>query len=293
MTAGFAGVAVFALTLPATRYTVMYLDPVFVGLGRSVIAALVAGLLLLVTRAPIPTKYQFVQLLSVALGVVIGFPLFSAMAMKSLPAAHGGVVVGMLPMATAVAGVFLTRDKPSLGFWLTGIAGCLVVMRFAYPEGVQHLLAGDIFLVCAIISAALGYALGGRLSTEMEGWQVICWALVLAFPLLLVPTGMQAPSGIQLIPVTAWLCFIYLALGSQLLGFVFWYKGLALGGVVRVSQIQLLQPFMTLMAAVLLLGERLDARTLIFALLVMAIVAVGRKMPVNEVSSASLDNRSL
>jgi len=169
MTAGFAGVAVFALTLPATRYAVMYLDPVFVGLGRSVIAALVAGVLLVGARVAVPTRVQFAQLIIISLGVVIGFPLFSAMAMETLPAIHGGVVVGILPLVTAFAGVRLTREKPSLGFWLTGIAGCLVVTRFACPEGFMQLLTGDIFLVCAIVAAAVGYALGGRLSREMGG----------------------------------------------------------------------------------------------------------------------------
>ncbi|HHI94314.1 MAG TPA: DMT family transporter [Gammaproteobacteria bacterium] len=293
MLAGFAGVVIFALTLPATRYAIMYLDPMFVGLGRSVIAALVAGALLWVFNVPVPTKNQFVQLGIVALGVVVGFPFFSTMAMKTLTAVHGGVVAGVLPMATAIAGVLLTRERPSLGFWLTGIAGGLAVVYFAYPEGFQTLLVGDIFLASAIISAALGYALGGRLSTEMGGWQVICWALVLAFPLLLVPAGMQLPSTTQHIPVMAWLCFVYLALGSQLLGFVFWYKGLVLGGIVRVSQIQLLQPFITLMAAALLLGEKLDARTIFFALLVMALVAVGRRMQIRNIPLPATDNRSL
>ncbi len=293
MAAGFAGIAVFALTLPATRYAVTYLDPVLVGLGRSVMAALIAAVWLVVVKAPIPTRRQLVQLMIVALGVVIGFPLFSALAMKTLPAIHGGVVVGVLPMATAIVGVLLTREKPSPGFWLTGIAGCFVVTRFAYPDGFQHVQAGDAFLVGAVIAAAVGYALGGRLSTEMGGWQVICWALVLAFPLILIPTGIQALHATLPIPITAWLCFIYLALGSQLLGFVFWYKGLALGGIVRVSQIQLLQPFLTLMAAALLLGEHLDGRTLVFATLVVAIVAVSRRMPVTGLAPLSIDKRSL
>ncbi|MCF6261623.1 MAG: DMT family transporter [Gammaproteobacteria bacterium] len=280
MLVGFAGITIFALTLPATRHAIVYLDPVFVGLGRSVIAAVVAGGLLLVCKAPMPTKSQFAQLMIVALGVVIGFPLFSALAMTTLTAVHGGVVAGVLPMMTAIAGVLLTRERPSIGFWLTGVAGCLVVIRFAYPEGFQQVLAGDVYLALAVISAAFGYALGGRLSTELGGWQVICWALVLAFPLVLIPSGMQLPAATQHIPVTAWLCFVYLALGSQLLGFVFWYKALALGGIVRVSQIQLLQPFITLLAAALLLGEQLDGRTLFFALLVMAVVALGKRMPI-------------
>jgi len=288
---GFAGATIFALTLPATRHAIVYLDPVFVGLGRSVIAALVAGMLLLMFSAPIPTKSQLAQLMIVALGVVIGFPLFSALAMKTLTAVHGGVVAGVLPMMTAIAGVLLTREKPSMGFWLTGVAGCLVVIRFAYPEGFQQVLAGDVYLVLAIISAAFGYALGGRLATELGGWQVICWALVLAFPLVLIPSGIHLPSDMPSIPITAWLCFIYLALGSQLLGFVFWYKGLALGGIVRVSQIQLLQPFITFAAAALLLGEQLNGRTLVFALLVVAVVALSRRMPVRSVPIT--DHRNL
>jgi len=293
MLAGFAGIVIFALTLPATRYAITYLDPVFVGLGRSVVAALVAGMLLWVFKASIPTKSQFVQLAIVALGVVIGFPLFSALAMTTLSAVHGGVVVGVLPMATAIAGVLLTRERPSLGFWLTGIVGCLVVLRFAYPQGgFEAVRAGDVFLACAIVAAAFAYVLGARLSAELGGWQVICWALVLAFPLVLIPTGLQWPSSTQHIPITAWLCFMYLALGSQLLGFVFWYKGLALGGIVRVSQIQLLQPFITLMAAALLLGEQLDGRTLFFALLVVAVVALGRQMSVRRASPFIIDNRS-
>ncbi|MBI1425428.1 MAG: EamA family transporter [Gammaproteobacteria bacterium] len=293
MVAGFAGIAVFALTLPAIRYAVAYFDPVLVGLGRSVMAALIAAVWLVVIKAPIPTRRQLVQLMIVTLGVVIGFPLFSALAMKTLPAIHGGVVVGILPMATAIVGVLLTHEKPSPGFWVTGLAGCLVVILFACPDGFQHLQVGDALLVGAVIAAAVGYAFGGRLAVEMGGWQVICWALVIAFPLILLPTGIQALHATPAVPITAWLCFIYLALGSQLLGFVFWYKGLALGGIVRVSQIQLLQPFLTLIAAAVLLGERLDGRTLVFATLVVAILAVGRRMPVTRMSPLSTNKRSL
>ncbi len=285
MLSGFAGITIFALTLPATRHAIVYFDPVFVGFGRSVIAALVAGVVLLMFKVPVPTSSQFAQLMIVVLGVVIGFPLFSALAMNTLTAVHGGVVAGVLPIMTAIAGALLTRERASPGFWLTGLVGCFVVIRFAYPEGFQHVLVGDVYLVLAIISAAFGYALGGRLATELGGWQVICWALVLAFPLVLIPSGVYFPSDVQSIPITAWLCFIYLALGSQLLGFVFWYKGLALGGIVRVSQIQLLQPFITLAAAALLLGEQLGGRTLFFALLVVVVVMVGKRMQVSNISS--------
>ncbi|MEE9494696.1 MAG: DMT family transporter [Gammaproteobacteria bacterium] len=280
--AGFAGITVFAFTLPVTRYAVAFLDPLFVGLGRSVLAAMIAGMALWWLKVPLPTNAQFWQLLLVALGVVIGFPLLTAHAMTTVPAVRGGVVVGILPMATAITGSLLTGEKASTGFWLTAVAGCLFVLRFMHPDGFQAMQTGDVFLLCAIMVAALGYALGGRLSIEMGGWQVICWALLIACPLLLIPVSLHAPESFREVPVEAWLCLIYLAIGSQLLGFAFWYRALALGGIVRISQIQLIQPFITFMAATLLLGERLDGRSLVYALLVVGTVAIGRLMPVSR-----------
>lgn len=282
MVFGFLGVTAFGLTLPATRFVVPYLDPVFIGLGRAVVAAMVAAVLLLLARGALPTKRQFTRLGIVALGVVVGFPVLSAWAMQTVPAAHGGVVLGLLPLATAVAGVLISKEHPSFGFWLSGVVGSVLVVSYAWLQGVGGFQLGDLALLGATVAAAIGYAVGGQLARELGGWQVICWALVVSFPFILIPALMQAPEAGWALPVNVWLSFMYLALVSQLAGFFFWNKGLALGGVARVSQTQLLQPFITIIASVMLIHETLDATTIIFALLVVGTVAINRKMPIRE-----------
>jgi drug/metabolite transporter (DMT)-like permease len=279
---GLLGVTAFGLTLPATRFVVAYLDPVFIGLGRAVVAALVAAMLLVFARGVIPSKRQFVHLGITALGVVVGFPVLSAWAMQTVPASHGGVVLGLLPLATAIAGVLISKEHPSSGFWLSGIIGSALVVVYALLQGVGGLELGDLALFGAIVAAAIGYAVGGQLSRELGGWQVICWALVVSFPFILIPAIMQAPQAGLALPLSVWLGFLYLALVSQLAGFFFWNKGLALGGVARVSQTQLLQPFITIVASVLLIHEALDATTIVFALLVVTTVAVNRTMPIRQ-----------
>ena len=279
---GLLGVTAFGLTLPATRFVVAYLDPVFIGLGRAVVAALVAAMLLVFAGGAIPSKRQFVHLGITALGVVVGFPVLSAWAMQTVPASHGGVVLGLLPLATAIAGVLISKEHPSSGFWLSGIIGSALVVVYALLQGVGGLELGDLALFGAVVAAAIGYAVGGRLSRELGGWQVICWALVVSFPFILIPAIMQAPQAGLALPLSVWLGFLYLALVSQLAGFFFWNKGLALGGVARVSQTQLLQPFVTIVASVLLIHEALDATTIVFALLVVTTVAVNRTMPIRQ-----------
>lgn len=277
---GLMGVIAFGLTLPVTRFVTPHLDPVFIGLGRAVVAALVAAALLRVTGQPVPTRRQVGRLLVVGLGVVIGFPVLSAWAMQTAPASHGGVVLGILPLATAVASVFVSSDRPSLGFWLFGILGSALVVTYALIEGVGGIQIADLALLGAVVSAAVGYAVGGDLARQLGGWQVICWALVLSFPLLLVPVVPAALAhGLPGSP-QSWAAFLYVALFSQLFGFFAWNRGLALGGVARVSQVQLLQTFLTLGASALLLGEAIDAMTLGFAVFVVASVALGRRMPV-------------
>lgn len=279
---GFLGVTAFGLTLPATRFVVPYLNPVFIGLGRAVVAALVAAILLLLARGALPTKRQFTRLAIVALGVVVGFPVLSAWAMQTVPAAHGGVVLGLLPLATAVAGVLISKEHPSFGFWLSGVVGSALVVSYAWLQGVGGFQLGDLALLGATLAAAIGYAVGGQLARELGGWQVICWALVVSFPFILIPALMQAPQAGWTLPMNVWLSFMYLALVSQLAGFFFWNKGLALGGVARVSQTQLLQPFITIIASVMLIHEKLDATTIVFALLVVGTVAINKKMPIRE-----------
>lgn len=279
---GLLGVVAFGLTLPVTRFVTPVLDPVFIGLGRAVLAALVAGALLIATRQPLPTRRQLGRLMVVGLGVVIGFPVLSAWAMQTAPASHGGVVLGILPLATAIASVFVSSDRPSAGFWAFGVLGSVLVVAYALLEGVGRIQFADLALLGAVISAAVGYAVGGVLSRHLGGWQVISWSLVLMLPVIVVPALWRMPAELQAVPAPVWTGFLYLALVSQLFGFFLWNKGLALGGVARVSQIQLLQPFVTLAASVAVLQEAITTETYIFAVLVVLVVAAGRRMPIHR-----------
>ena len=280
---GLVGVVSFGLTLPATRFIIPYFEPVFIGLGRAVIASFVAALLLIATKQTRPSKNQFYQLLVVASGVVVGFPILSAWAMQTVPASHGGVVLGVLPLATAIVGSVISNEKPSVAFWICGIVGSAVVIAYSLLQGVGEFQTGDFFLLGAIVSAATGYALGGKLSKEIGGWQVICWALVISFPFIIVPAWLEAPQdAFGSLPLNVILSFLYLALVSQLFGFFFWNKGLALGGVARVSQTQLLQPIITLVASALLINETINVQTIVFATLVIVTVAIGKKMPIYQ-----------
>ena len=282
MILGFLGVVAFGLTLPATRFIVPYFDPIFIGLGRAVIASVIAAFILIATKQSKPTKHQLIQLSIVALGVVLGFPVLTAWAMETVPASHGGVVLGILPLATAVAAVIVSKEKPSVGFWIFSLIGSIVVVTYSLLQGFGSFKLGDLLLVGAIISAGLGYALGGKLSKELGGWQVICWALVISFPFIIFPAWMQAPEeDFSNLPLNVLLSFLYLALVSQLFGFFLWNKGLALGGIARVSQTQLMQPFVTLLASAFLINETVNLQTIIFAVLVVSIVAIGKKMPVH------------
>ena len=280
---GLVGVVSFGLTLPATRFIIPYFEPVFIGLGRAVIASFVAALLLIATKQTRPSRNQFYQLLGVASGVVVGFPILSAWAMQTVPASHGGVVLGVLPLATAIVGAVVSNEKPSVAFWICGIVGSAVVIAYSLLQGVGEFLTGDFFLLGAIVSAATGYALGGKLSKEIGGWQVICWALVISFPFIIVPAWLEAPQeAVGSLPLNVLLSFLYLALVSQLFGFFFWNKGLALGGVARVSQTQLLQPIVTLVASAFLINETINVQTIVFATLVIVTVAIGKKMPIYQ-----------
>ena len=282
MLLGLTGISAFGLTLPATRVVVPYLDPVFIGLGRAVVAALFAAVLLFWFRQQIPNKMQFSQLAVVALGVVIGFPVFSSWAMQYVPASHGGVVLGILPLATAVVGVLIGHERPSFAFWVVGLLGSSLVVCYTLLQGSAGLHIADLALLGAIVSAAIGYAVGAKLSKDLGGWQVICWALVLAFPFIIIPTINSAPESFLNFRLSAYASFFYLALVSQLLAFFVWYRGLALGGIARVSQTQLLQPFITIFASVLFLGEVINWETILFALLVVSTVWLGRQMPINQ-----------
>ena len=274
---GFLGIASFSLTLPATRVAVAELDPVFVGLGRAVVAAALAGLVLTASRTPWPGWRLFPRLALVAGGVIVGFPLFSALAMRYVPASHGAVVIGLLPLATALAAAWIAHERPSRTFWWSAALGSAVVVGFAFWRGGGRPQPADGLLALAAISAAIGYAEGGRLARTLGGWQVISWALVIAAPVVLVPTLLAVDARLATASPVAWACFAYVSVVSMFLGFFAWYRGLALGGIAAVGQVQLLQPFLTIFAAALLLGESIDPATFIAAALVIAAIAMGRR----------------
>ncbi len=280
---GFIGVAIFSVTLPATRIAVTGgLDVVTVGLGRAVVAAAVAAVILAVRRQPLPDRRHWGRLVVVALGVVLGFPLFMTISMQTVPAAHGGVVMGVLPLVTTVAAALLCRERPSAGFWALALLGGAVVIAFAALKGAGGLMAGDWWLRLAIAAAGVGYAVGGELSRTLCGWQVICWALVVSVPFTLPVVAWHMGGVTWGAPLSVWAAFLYVALFSQLLAFFAWYRGLALGGVARVGQVQLLQVFMTLIASAVLVGEEIDTLPIGFAVAVVGTVALGRRMPVTR-----------
>ncbi len=276
---GFLGVLIFSLTLPATRVAVAELDATVVGLGRAVVAAILAALLLKVTRQPRPSRQHLPSLMIIAAGVIVGFPLLSAWAMRSLPAAHGAIVIGILPLATAIAGALRTGDRPSFAFWLWSSLGSAVVVLFTIFTGGGIQMA-DLALLSAVAAAAIGYAEGGRLSRKLGGWQVICWALVLSAPFLAVPVALTIVHQGLHASLQSWLGFGYVSVFSMFLGFFAWYHGLAIAGVARVSQIQLLQPFLTLFASALLLHEQVTWLTFGAAFIVVAMVAFSKKAPI-------------
>jgi drug/metabolite transporter (DMT)-like permease len=274
---GLLGVASFSLTLPATRVAVADLDPVFVGLGRAVVAAVLAGMVLAATRTPWPGRRLLPKLALVASGVIVGFPLLSALAMRYVPASHGAVVIGLLPLATALAAAWLAHERPSRVFWWCAAFGSAVVVAFAFLQGGGTPQVADALLALAAISAAIGYAEGGRLARTLGGWQVISWALVISAPFVLVPTVIVADARLASASPVAWACFAYVSVVSMFLGFFAWYRGLVLGGIAAVGQVQLLQPFLTILASALLLGEAIDPATFVAASLVIASIAIGRR----------------
>ena len=281
---GALGVLIFAATLPMTRLAVgdaaaPQLPPAFVTAGRAAAAGLLSLAWLLLQRAPLPPRRHWGALALSAAGTVLGFPLCLSLALRRVDAMHAAVVTGVLPLATAAAAALLLRQRASAGFWACAVLGCALVVAYAAWQGAGALSAADGLLLLAVGSAAVGYVGGAQVSAALPAPQVICWVLVMSLPLTLPAAWWlrpQAPAS-----AAAWGGFAYVSLFSMWLGFFAWYRGLALGGVMRVSQVQLLQPFLALLLAVPLLGETLDASTVGFALAVMAVVFVGRRLPVS------------
>lgn len=274
---GFIGVVIFSGSLPATRLAVMEFDPVFLTMIRATLAALLAVLLLRVFKENRPTRQQWLPLAIVSLGVVIGFPLLTAMALQYVTSAHSIVFIGLLPLATAVFAVWRGGERPRPVFWLFSLLGSALVVGYALSQGLTAAPAGDLLMLLAVLVCGLGYAEGATLSRSLGGWQVICWALVVALPVVAPLSLLLAPSSVSGISLSAWLSLGYVALFSMLIGFVFWYRGLSQGGIAAVGQLQLLQPFFGLALAAGLLHEQVSLGMLLVTLMVIACVAGARR----------------
>jgi drug/metabolite transporter (DMT)-like permease len=286
---GLLGVLGFSFTLPVTRAAVDGLDPAFVGLGRAAVAALPAAVLLALWGERLPDRATRRRLALVALGVVFGFPLLSALALQELTAAHSAVIVGLLPAATAVMAVARAGERPSVGFWVASAAGLAAVLAFAASQG-AGIGGSDLLVLGAVALGAIGYAEGGALAREMGGSRVICWALVLSLPLTL-PIGVGAGliGGLDA-PADDWLGFAYVAMISQFLAFFAWYAALARGGVAKIGRVQLVQPLLTLGWAAALLGEHIGPGTLIASVAVVASVVATQRARVAFGQSRTLRN---
>ena len=306
---GLLGVIIFAVTLPMTKLAVgtlaqPQLSPWFITFGRAAVAGLLSILYLTwqyksakdvnsTTKKTnqrvwkLPSASEWGLLAFTACGVVVGFPLFLSLALQYVPSTHGAVVTGLMPLATAVIAAIWYKQRPSVGFWFFAVLGTVLVLSFmllrsADAGGQFSMHLADIFLLLAMISGSLGYIGGARLTPSLGAERVICWVLVLSLPITVPLTLQTMPQHFSAIQVSSWWAFAYVAVFSMWLGFFAWYRGLALGGAVRVSQVQLVQPFLSLLFAVPLLGEKIDLMTLGFALAVIATVFIGKSMSVGN-----------
>lgn len=270
---GLIGVIIFSGSLPATRVAVLEFDPVFLTVIRATLAGVLALCLLSLFKEQRPTRNQLLPLLIVALGVVVGFPLLTALALQYVTSAHSIVFVGLLPLATAVFGVIRGGERPRPAFWLFSVLGSLLVSGYAISQGLTASPLGDLLMLLAVLACGLGYAEGAKLSRTLGGWQVICWALVLSLPAMALLSAWRAPASFSGISLPAWFSLGYVSLFSMLIGFMFWYRGLAQGGIAAVGQLQLLQPFFGLALAAGLLHEQVSPGMVAVTLAVILCVA--------------------
>ncbi|MFD0916282.1 DMT family transporter [Pseudahrensia aquimaris] len=278
---GLIGVLIFSGTLPATRVAVAFFDPWFLTFGRAGMASAAAAFTLVILKRNFPRKHIW-TLLIIGLFLVFGFPGAMGLAMLTVPSAHGGVVLGILPLATAIFASLLAGERLSLLFWLCGISGAIVIIAFALRDGAWGFEVGDAWLAVGCVCAAAGYVMSGKLTRFMAGWEVICWALIITAPLSIVGSFLFWDNAYTAPPMPQATAFLYVGLGSMFLGFFAWNKGLQMGGMSRVGQLQLLQTFFTLAVAAVVLGESVTFETVLFATAVVAIVLLGRKAKVTR-----------
>src|SRR3954452_5038024 len=281
---GFIGMVIFGGTLPATRIAVAEIDPIALTSLRTAIAGLCSLVLLLVLRRKLPPRALWPQLVITMLCVAVLFPLLMSMGMQRVDASHGGVVLGVLPIATALVAVAITHERPRPLFWIASVAGAALVITFALRQGGGALAVGDLFLFASVAVSSIGYAFSGRLTAKMPGWEVISWVLVMALPISIPAAALSMPAEPTHIALKPWLGLLYVALFSQWIGFFAWNAGMAMGGIARVSQVQLLQPFVVFALAAVFNDEIITPQIVLFAAGVVATVAIstrtrGRKAP--------------
>jgi len=283
---GLVAIAIFGGSLPATRLSVAALDPWFVTALRTTVAGGVAVGLLAFRRPAFP-RAHLGRLATIALCIVIGFPAVMTVAMVSVPAAHGGVVLGLLPLATTIGAVIFAGERPSATFWMLAVIGALLVTAYALRDSEVSIVIGDFLLIVAVLLAGMGYALAAALSRTIPGWQVISWAVVVSLPLAIPATVAWWPVDAASVPASAWGAVVFSGVFVLFVGYALWNVALAWGGVARVGQVQLLQPFVTFLIAIPLLGETVDAPMVAFAVAVAIVVALGRRASVTRIAAAN------
>lgn len=279
----FIGIAGFSLTLPMTRLALTVFDPIVLTLGRALIAALLGAIALLMTQQKIPPLHVWWRFALVSAGAVFGFPLLSSLAMQQVPAAHGAVITGLIPLVSTMIAVLRGDEKPAPTSWATLFACCALVLAFAVATGSGHVQFADWSLLAAVIAAGVGYAEGTLLARQFGHWQTICWALLLSVPIsifgLIYHNVGLSPQYFAFAALPAWCGFIYVGTISMFAAFMLWYRALAVGGIARVGQLQFLQPFLTIMAATFFFGETLGSGVVIYALGILLLIFVGQNLP--------------
>lgn len=277
MLIGFVGISIFSLTLPFTQMAVNEMSPFFVAFARASIAGICALILLIFTKSKFPNKIQIRRLIIIVIGVIYGFPIFTSIAMKTLPSSHSGIVLGILPLAMSLFAAIKYKEKPSSSFWMISIFGTFIVISYTFIDNNGSLMIEDLWLLFAILFAAIGYSEGGTLAKEMGSIGVISWALVISLPINLFASYLYYETNYSSISFQAIISLTYVGLFSMFIGFFFWYKGIAIGGISRVGQVQLIQPFLTIVGAYFLTNEKITTLNILFAFMVLIVIIIGRK----------------
>ena len=277
MLIGVIGITMFSLTLPFTQMAVKEMSPFFVAFSRATIAGFCALILLILGKYKLPTKNQIKRLIIIAIGIVYGFPIFTSMAMTTLPSSHSGIVLGILPLTMSVLAAIRYKEKASLAYWITSIIGASLVITYAFIDNNGFLIKEDLWLLFAILFVSVGYSEGGNLSKEMGSIAVVSWALVLTLPFNIIATYFFYETSFSSVSLQALISLSYVGLFSMYIGFFFWYKGIAIGGISRVGQVQLIQPFLTIVAAFFLTNEKITFLNILFALMVLVVIIIGGK----------------